>query len=554
MIMATAILCCVCHREPEDPIDCQCGAVHCRYCIDGHECPAPQEIILRDYQEDDIAGLRRMIREGRRVILLVQPTGAGKRKEFAWLTKQASDRGKRVLFVVNRRTLTTQFSDELRSIGVPHNITMGTDTTPDKGELVVVASIQTLRRRHFFHPDTGKTDGTGLPSADLVLADEAHLDLRSYKKLMEFYPGAVIIGNTATPVGPGGKGLADVWPAMYVGATKSELIERGCLVPTRMYSPSEPDMEGVKITRKNADEVEKRTRQCTVFANVFKQWQPWSDLPTVVFVPGVEFARWIAGEFKARGYSAVCVDAKTPKKERKRIFDGVADGSIRVVVSVDVLKVGVDCPRWKCAIDMQVTNHLRDFIQKAGRICRACGDATEAVYLDFSGAWYKHGHPDEDVAWDELKGDETTADLVANARNKPGAPQPIRCPKCTHVRKYGDKCPNCGFEYAKLTRLVQMGDGRLVKKQPTKRKEKKAPTSRGTPEWQVQKWRGAIYRAARGKREQTLRQARKLYQLDTGQWPSYDMPCNFMPKPDSADWDRKAGDVFEWARKKDPKA
>jgi hypothetical protein len=95
-----------------------------------------------------------------------------------------------------------------------------------------------------------------------------------------------------------------------------------------------------------------------------------------------------------------------------------------------------------------------------------------------------------------------------------------------------------------------MGDGTLVKKAAPKRKEKKSPSVRGTPEWQVQQWRSAIYSAARGKRQMTLKQARRIYFNNTGEWPPSNLPCSFMPARDSADWDRKAGDVYEWARKK----
>lgn len=544
--------CAVCTSPAEEPVECRCGAVHCRACIDGHECPAPVEIVLRDEQVSLVRGVHDMIRAGHKRILVVAPTGFGKRLVWAWWTKKAAEKGRHVLVGVNRRQLVRQFSDELKARGVPHNVTMGSETTADRGELVVVASIQTLRSRHFFHPDTGERDGTGLPPADIILVDEGHLDLRTYKALFDFYPNAIILGNTATPVGPGGKACTDVWPAMYLGVPKSELIQRGRLVPTRMYAPSEPNMEGVKITKGNyaAGEAEQRVRECTVFANVFNEWLPWSDLPTVAFVPGVEFARWMAKEWDRRGFSAVCVDAKTKPKERQRIFEGVKDGSIRIVVSVDVLKIGVDCPPWTVAVDIQPTLQLRDFIQKSGRICRAYEGKTEGIYLDFSGSFWRHGHPDQDIAWDELRGDETTADLIAKARKKPGSPQPIRCPKCTHVRKHGSQCPQCGFEYAKVTRLVRMGDGSVKRMAPPRPKEKKAPTAKGTPEWRNKHWKGALFAAGRSNR--TLSQARKIYKDNAGEWPPYGL--DLMPPHGSTDWGRKVSEVYPWTNKRKAKA
>jgi len=503
-------------------------------------------IVLRDYQCSIVDGVHRLVNAGNRRVLVVSPTGSGKRYLQCWWAKKAQDRGKRIMFVTNRRWLVKQFWDELDRFGIQYSIVMGSETTADKGESVTVCSLATLRRRYFFDA-YGTPSGDGLPPADLILVDEAHLDLETYAALFKFYPHAIVLAFTATPVGPEGKAL-EIYSAMHVGATKPGLISRGMLVPTTMYAPSEPGMEGVKITKHEFAQGEtiKRVRMCTTFANVFEAWAPFSDLPTVCFIPGVEFAEWMAQEFNRHGHRAALVEAKTPMDQRERIFEAVACGEIRVLVSVDVLRVGFDLPCLACGIDLQPTMQLRDFVQKTGRVCRAYEGKSEAIWLDFSGAYWRHGHPDEDFPWDELDGSETTADLMAKRRKKQGEPTPIVCVRCKFIRKGGDTCPKCGSKAAKIVRLIRMGDGKIKQMAPPREKKPKIPAAHGSCEWQQKNWLAALARA--GQSGKTVAQARHLYKDKAGEWPPDGL--SQMPERGHLDWNRKASEVYPWTNRR----
>lgn len=388
-------LCQACQFTSCSPlIDCQCGVSLCETCKEWHVCklvetqelePA-KPLVLRVHQQYGINGVHGMIKAGHRRVVLVAPCGSGKRVMACWWSERAKKQERRVLFVTSRKVLVNQFHRELDRMGLAgeYNVMMADETTPDKGEPICVASIQTLRERHFYD-QFGTPSGVGLPPADLIIVDEAHMDLASYTTLFSFYPKALVIGLTATPVGPTGKSLAGTYPAMFIAANKAELIEQGLLVPTRMYAPSEPDVEGVKITHDEfmKGELAIRVRQCTVFADVFKVWQPYSDLPTVCFAPGVEFARDLAERFTQRGHAAACLEAKTKPEDRQKIFDGLRDGSVRVIVSVGVIREGLDVPELAVGIDLQPTLQLRDYVQKTGRICRPAAGKKEGVWLDF---------------------------------------------------------------------------------------------------------------------------------------------------------------------------
>ena len=52
-----------------------------------------------------------------------------------------------------------------------------------------------------------------LPPADLLVVDEAHhTPAETYRKIIDAYPDAVLLGLTATPVRGDGRGLGGIFP------------------------------------------------------------------------------------------------------------------------------------------------------------------------------------------------------------------------------------------------------------------------------------------------------------------------------------------------------
>lgn len=115
---------------------------------------------LRPYQEHDLDCIREAYRQGFQRPLLVQPTGAGKGFLIAYIVREASARGFRIQFWVNRRTLVHDMSHRLEAIGVDHGVIMAQSKRKKPWLPVQVVSIDTLRNR------------AAPPPADLVVIDE----------------------------------------------------------------------------------------------------------------------------------------------------------------------------------------------------------------------------------------------------------------------------------------------------------------------------------------------------------------------------------------------
>ena len=239
---------------------------------------------LRPYQHDHVAATHAEIGVGRRRILQVAPTGAGKTVTVAEIIRQGVVLGKRVLFLAHRRELIHQAHQKLYAAGVDAGIILA-EWPARPEEPVQIASIQTLWARAM------RTKKIDLPLADLVVIDEAHhCRAMTYRKIIEAYPEAIILGMTATPCRGDGRGLGNIFETMVECPAVQELIDLGFLVPTKVYAPVQPDLKGVGVAR--GDYVEKqlaeRMDQGELVGDIVTHWLSLSERRrTVAFATGV---------------------------------------------------------------------------------------------------------------------------------------------------------------------------------------------------------------------------------------------------------------------------
>src|SRR5262249_13956573 len=107
---------------------------------------------------------------------------------------------------------------------------------------VQVASVQTLHARAI------RRDKLELPPAELLIVDECHhATAQTWRKIIEAYPDAVVLGLTATPCRGDGRGLGGIFELMIECPQVQELIALNYLVPTCHYAPTNPDLTGVTV-------------------------------------------------------------------------------------------------------------------------------------------------------------------------------------------------------------------------------------------------------------------------------------------------------------------
>jgi DNA repair protein RadD len=418
---------------------------------------------LRAYQLEVIEQIEQAIAAGRRRILVTLPTGSGKTVIAAEVIRRRSERGLFSLFLAHRREIIGQTSQRLTEHGMPlgaHGIIMAErvgDLRPQAR--IQVASIDTL------HARSVRTKTMELPPADLVIFDEAHRARgRTREGLLKLYPDAIWIGLTATPCRGDGRGLGNLFDVLIVGPQVAELTKVGALVPVKIFAPVFRDIaKGVGTSQGDyiISALAKRMNTAELVGDVVRDWlQHGERRRTVAFSVDVAHAISIRDEFIRAGVQAEHVSGETPIAEREAILARLAAGETEVVANCMVLTEGWDCPPVSCAILARPTKQLGLYRQMVGRILRPAEGKTDASILDHAGAIWRHGAPEDDIAW-TLKVDKRAANLSAAARKRGDATELACCPECSAVLQGKPPCWSCGWIPKRRGRDVDFIDGDL---------------------------------------------------------------------------------------------
>jgi DNA repair protein RadD len=414
---------------------------------------------LRNYQERAVQDIRQSFIQGNRAPLLVLPTGGGKTVVFSYIAATTAARAKRVLILVHRVELLRQTSAALTKAGVRHGL-INPNYTPDLFAPVQVASVQTLIRR--LHQ---------VKDPDLIVVDEAHHAVAgTWRKIIEAYPNARVLGVTATPCRADGSGLGKVSGGMFddliLGPQVNELIGMGFLVKPVIYAPAQRlDLSGLRTKMGDYDnqQLEEFMDKPTITGDAVAHYQKLCPgTPAVAFCVSVRHAQHVAEEFRAAGYRAYHADGSLDDDVRRRILGGLGNGTVDVVTSCDLISEGTDIPAIGAAILLRPTQSLGLYLQQVGRALRPCAGKDRAIILDHVGNVLTHGLPDEVREWT----------LEGERKKKKGAKEqektiPVKqCERCYAIHEPAPMCPVCGFEYVVAAKGPQQVDGELAEITP----------------------------------------------------------------------------------------
>lgn len=385
---------------------------------------------LRDYQEEAVNGIRRLLAMGRHRPLCVLPCGAGKTVLFAFMAKTHAEKdpSNRVLFLVHRRELVDQTLSAFSKVEVPVG-------------RVSVSMVQTVARH---------LDETAKPT--LIVVDEAHHSASAtYRKIISQWPSVPLVGLTATPCRLDGKPLGGVFDSMYVGVSAKWLEAHGWLCLYDYYAPkvSLPDAEfKPKGSDFDTEDADRQLTKAGIFGDVLKYLDP--KRKTIVYAPTVSMSKRIAEEIDAR-YPGLArhFDGDTPKAEREETVRLFREGTVRVLCNRDLIGEGFDVPDCDCVMELRPTKSVALYIQQSMR-CMRPAPGKRAVIYDFVGNVFRHGMPDDPRKW--------SLSAPMKARNPNGA-KDVLCRQCNNcLRTYPGLnriCPFCGFDNGKTRREIE---------------------------------------------------------------------------------------------------
>ena len=400
-------------------------------------------ITLRDYQSAGVARLRVSYASKKRAPLFVLPTGGGKTVTFAYIAQGAAARGNRVLILVHRNRLLQQSSKTLSGLGVPHGLIMAGGSMRLQ-EPVQVASVQTVVNRFAILARAGW-------APDLIVIDEAHHGTAgSWRKIIEHWSAAKVLGVTATACRTDGNGLGveagGVFDDLVMGPQLGELIDSGFLSQPEVYAPPVvADLSGLRSRGGDfaVGEASDRMDRPTVTGDAVAHYAKiCPGVPAIAFCVSVAHAEHVAEQFRAEGWRAASLDGSMDLTEQDRIIDDLAGGRLDVVTSCDLISEGTDIPVVGAAILLRPTQSLGLYLQQVGRALRIYPGKSVAYIIDHVGNVSRHGLPDEDREW-SLEG---VAKKSKRDAEDEGPPPPATCESCFRQIKHPlpPACPNCG--------------------------------------------------------------------------------------------------------------
>ncbi len=370
---------------------------------------------LRPYQETMVSEILGSLSQHDSVVGQL-PTGGGKTIILSAIAHEFINRGENVCLLSHRDELVNQGAAKLEAIsGQPVGIIKS--GYPDDGDrLIQSASVQTLvRRLHLYPPDR----------FGVIIIDEAHhTAATTYRKTLNHFPTAYVLGFTATPCRGDGAGLDDLFSHMVTGPSIKQLIEAGHLSPYK-YLAAENSMVVKGATVSRGDYTSKSLARLNprdqLAADLVSSYRKHCDgLRCLIFAIDRDYSKAIAAMYQAAGIAAIHLDGETPSEVRKAALEAFQAGEIKVVSNVGLFTEGTDLPAIEALQMARPTKSLGLFLQMVGRVLRPAPEKSEALIIDHGGNWERHGLPCGDRTWtlEGIQKPKRAKRLVKNAEGE----------------------------------------------------------------------------------------------------------------------------------------
>ncbi len=351
-----------------------------------HE-PAPSPT-LRPYQSAAVEAALAEFAAGRSSTLVVLPTGCGKTVAFSEVVRREVEQGRRALVLAHRSELLDQALHKLTACAVSAQIEQGgRRAAPDAP--CVVASVQTLRgpRLERWAPD----------AFGLIVIDEAHhATADGYRSIRARFPGARVLGVTATPDRLDGQGLGVAFESCAYRYELRDAIRDGWLVPlkARRVALDGLDLSTVHTRAGDFDRAELAAAMAEEQA-LHGVAAPLMELsggrPTILFAVDVAHAHALAQVLNRYEPSvARAVDGNASAEERAAVLADFRSGGFRILVNCALFTEGFDEPRISCVAVARPTKSRALYTQMVGRGTRLAPGKRDCVVLDFTGTAGRH--------------------------------------------------------------------------------------------------------------------------------------------------------------------
>lgn len=401
---------------------------------------------LRPHQVKAVEGLRARWKQCQ-AHLINAPAGAGKTAIAAYLCSSLAERGLRVVFAAPYVTLVDQTWKRFQQYGMASpSVIWQKDPRYNESALIHIASADTLICRDEKLP----------PNTDVLIWDECHIRRADLLQHIKENPELKVIGLSATPFP---KWMGENYQNFVKPCTTRELIEKEWLVPFDIYCPnlgeSRDRMRGVKTYAGDYAQGESAAAmmETKIVGDILGNWMTHgvndkgAYLPTIGFAVNKAAANAYCIEFQRAGIAAEVITDKTPKEERKRIFEAFDAGIVKVIWNVGVLGAGFDADV-RCIIWARPTKSEIVWIQGALRGSRPAEGKKSCILFDHTPTFFEIGDPCDIEYYELHDGSDGLEKVRQERREKEKREHRAKtCGKCGRKKDAGEyKCKKCGHK------------------------------------------------------------------------------------------------------------
>ena len=340
---------------------------------------------LRPYQQKARDSIHAEWDAGHTRTLLVLPTGTGKTIVFASVAADQVRAGDRVLILAHRGELLEQAADKLqRSTGLVSAVEKAESTCLNSWFRVVVGSVQTLQR-------TARLERFPQDYFGTIIIDEAHHAITDgYRRILDYFSGAKVLGVTATPDRGDMRNLGEVFDSLAFEYKLTDAIKEGYLCKIMAQTiPLKLDITSVTMSGSDYAVGDLGTALDPYLEQIAAEMaNRCKGRKTVVFLPLIKTSQKFRDLLNAHGFRAAEVNGQSD--DRRQVLADFDAGRYNVLCNSMLLTEGWDCPSVDCVVILRPTKVRSLYSQMVGRGTRLSPGKTDLLLLDFLWMTDKH--------------------------------------------------------------------------------------------------------------------------------------------------------------------
>lgn len=332
--------------------------------------------------------------------------------------------------MVNRIELLLSAQNALKELGVTAELLYPENTNFNESAQIVIAMVQTLKRRKF----------SCLDKVKLLITDECHLT--DFDNQYERFNNAFWLGFSATPKRKGRQNqLTKFFTKLVKRITISQLIKDGYLVPAKEYTFN---VVATKNIPKKGDDYDEQIMYSEfdkniVYDGAISNWKRiCPGVKTLVFCVNIDHAKKMTEAFCAGGIKAKYIVSSGMTEKRDEVRDEWERGEFPVLVNASIYTTGFDSPDLRCVVICRATESENLYRQIVGRGARTFPGKEFFYVLDLGENIDRHGQYAVDKEYF----------LHHKTRDTVGAPVMKECPECnSYIMGSAKTCKFCGYVY-----------------------------------------------------------------------------------------------------------